>query len=324
VSEHDAFDIRQARVKLLEKLDDRTSWDAEISQLEQTATLLHDPKLESVAMLARADYEFVIGHYGRSADLARSAFTHFMPTDPEASQALFREGMALFRQSRLSEAKACLEAALESLQDHDFERFGEVYSALSRCMIDQGDLSAAQMYNNLASDAYQRANRADGEISALNLRGWIAHLRHEPDVALEGLFEAFERARELGLVLLQRGIIINLSAVLVTTGQLERAVPLLEEGLRLAREPQEPRLEAMFHTHLGHVAERRGELQGFLEHFREAVGIFDRVGATAHAIHARLNMAHFFLVGGDPKRAETLLETARQAIKTTGVNRHDA
>jgi DNA-binding SARP family transcriptional activator len=319
-----AFAIRQARVKLLQKLDDRINWDAEISELERITLQWRDPKLEAVAMLSRADYEFAIGHYGRSAELARSAFRHFEAADQEASHALYLEGMAFFRQSRLTDAKACFEAALELLKDHDFEQLGEIYTALSRCVIDQGDLPAAQMYNDLASNAYHRANQADGEVSALNLRGWIAYSQNELDRASETLLEALERARELGLILLQRSIIINLSAVLVTTGQLERAVPLLEEGLRLAREPQEPRFEAMFHTHLGHVCESRGELQRFLEHFREAIAIFDRVGATSNAIHARLNMTHFFLVCGDLKRAETQLEMLRQSIKATGITRHDA
>jgi DNA-binding SARP family transcriptional activator/tetratricopeptide (TPR) repeat protein len=320
----DAFAIRLARVKQLQKLDDRSHWDAEIAELERAATKLPDPSFEAAALLARADYEFLIGRYERSLDLARLAFTRLQPSDPQASHALYREGTALFRQSRLSEAKACFEAALELCSDHDFDQLGEIYIALSRCVIDQGDLIAAQMYNDLASNAYHRANRVDGEVMALNARGWIAFLRNELDTALGCLVQALERARELGWVLLQRGIIINLSAVLMTSGQLERAVPLLEEGLQLAREPQEPRLEALFHTHLAHVAERRGELQGFLEHFRKAIDIFDRVGATSHAIHARLNMAQFFLICGDPKQAEAQLEVARQGIKAMGISQHDA
>jgi hypothetical protein len=74
----------------------------------------------------------------------------------------------------------------------------------------------------------------------------------------------------------------------------------------------------MFQTHLGHIAERRGDLAGFNDHFRQAINIFDRVGASARAISARLNLAHYFLICGHPERAKPLVEQARRAIEATG------
>jgi tetratricopeptide (TPR) repeat protein len=321
-SDREEFFIRQARVTMLQNLDDRINWDAEITALEKTADLLRDPKLEAAALLARAAFELVIGNYSQSARLAQSARVHLDGRDPLFSQALYREGAAYYRLSQLAQAQACFRSALELTSPKDFERLGEIHNALSRSLIDRGDLIAARIHNEDAVAAYRRAQHLHGEVVAVNLGGWISFLQGETESALAVLLESFERAREYGLVLLQRGIIINLSAVLVTTGQLERAEQFIQQGLQLAREPREPRLEGMFHTHLGHIAERRGNLGGFLEHFVQAIDIFDRVGATAHAISARLNIAHYFLICGNPERAKPLVEQARRAIEASGVQNH--
>jgi DNA-binding SARP family transcriptional activator len=318
------FEIRRARISLFEHLDDRAGWAAELTALEAMAETLREPALRAETMLAQADFELVVGGYERTIHLTRTALEGFDLTDAQAAHALFREGTALFRLGRLNQAEERLHSALIQVPEHDLVRIGELHMALSRCMIDLGDMIAAQTHNLEGSHAYRQAKDAHGEVLAQNMRGWIAHLRGQADVALECLLESLERSRELGLVRVQRGIIVNLSAVLLHRGQLERAIPYLEEGLRLAREPQEPRLEAMLHTHLGHADERRGDLGGFERHFHEAITIFDRAGATAHAAQARLNRVHFLLVCGDPRSARPLLETARRAIEATNLRKHQA
>ncbi len=321
-TDREAFEIQTAKIRLYGYLDDRTAWDNAVNILETIAAKMGDLEPQTDAKLERSNLEFVLGHYENAIDLVRQIRERFDLNAARTARALHREGMALFRLGHLLEAEAQFQAALEYISEHDFERIGELQRALSRSAIDRGDLIAAQTHIEAASKIYHALPDTYGEIGTLNLRGWIAHLRGENEFALECLLESLEQARQFGFVLLQRSVIVNLSAVLLSMGQTERAVPYLQEGLALAHEPHEPRLEAVFHTHFGHVSEQRGDLGGFLEHLKTAAAIFNQIGATAHLVMAQLNQAQLLLECGDPKNALPLLKAARQSIETNGLKIH--
>jgi tetratricopeptide (TPR) repeat protein len=190
--------------------------------------------------------------------------------------------------------------------------------------LQRGDLEGAARQVAEALDHFRRAGHRRGEVEAQARKGLILGLAGQTSEAIDLLTLAAAQAQEMGERPLERVTRLNLFKFLFESGQLEAALPHLERGLELAREPQDPRIAGLFLNNLGVVHRARGELGRALECFREALEVAERAGIAQYRVWRRLTLAENYLDLGSPALARPLLEAAGKLAEESGLGEVEA
>lgn len=156
----------------------------------------------------------------------------------------------------------------------------------------------------LASDLENSRLRAE----ALNRLAVVAHFRLDSRLACERFEAAVVEARASGDLILQAGILANLSAELLSLSEAERARPLAEEALSIARRVGSPFLVSLALIKSATVADALGELDQVRDEFREALAIARRIDDRRLENIARTSLAMNELDRGNLSAAESALK----------------
>jgi CHAT domain-containing protein/Tfp pilus assembly protein PilF len=99
--------------------------------------------------------------------------------------------------------------------------------------------------------------------------------------------------------------------------RLAQARQKCDEGMAIARELADPRLESRFHRCLSSVLQLSGDLRGTFEAAQQAF-VLDRPGYPRAEANDRVQMAEFYLRSGDYQQALEHLEAARALFHSLG------
>jgi predicted ATPase/DNA-binding SARP family transcriptional activator len=318
----DHFELRLARAKLLEYLDDREAWALELQHLERLNQRVQTPTLIARVSLASAEFEFHHGRYDATLERLRPLIDAADLDADLGAAALYRSGMALVRLGRLNDARTLLERALsDALSDtlsDGLERCAAIRHALSITAFHSGDLELASQHNRAALEAFRILGDERGQGMTLSFAGRLSTSQGQPEAALEVLQSALELARGAQFVPLLRSTLLNIAAVLLNNGDYERAQEYLEEGRALAHEPQDPRMAGLYLTHSSAAYRARGDLGKTIEAYRAALELFDLARAMHPAAFERLSLAELLLECGDTSAARGVLQAAANLIETHG------
>ena len=330
-----AYRIHRERIQLWAILDEREAWAREIEALfDLDVSSLGQPDLEAGAVLERAAFLNASGRYAEALEQAEAVLRQQGLPPALSTRAQHQAGIALLSLGRLAEAEPRLQAALgtvteawEPSKDPNPQALiqrGQLHMALCNCALQRGTLTDAQRHTQAALELYRQAGYRRGEVEARSCQGLQAGLRGDTEGALRTLEGACLEAREIGERVLERAILLNLFKFEFEAGHLETALPHLERGLELAREPQDPCLEGTFLNNLGVVYRARGELGKALDSFRQALEIADVIGLTQYRVRRRLTLAENYLDLGSPEEARPLIEAARMLAEESGLHEVEA
>lgn len=309
-----AFAIHAARAGLWKILDEQAPWAAELEAMQQLATRLGGEQ-RAQATLAEAEFNIAAGYY--SAALSQiQGLTGELPASLSAL-AQHITGEALVRLGRLAEAEPHLRLALE--QSSEPERLGYLNNLLHVCAMQRGDFQSASLYNSAALEAYSQSGNRFGLTQAKARAGLLTGLSGDSAGAIQALEEALKEAREIGAITIQRQILVNLFKFSFESGQLEVAQTRLEEGLGLARQPQDPNLEGIFLNNLGTVYRAQGNLGQAIRAIQGALEIAERIGSTPQSLRRRIGLAENWLDLGNMEGARALLSEAQSLMEQTGL-----
>ncbi len=191
----------------------------------------------------------------------------------------------------LSQAKACLLAALEAARVAYGPEDVEVARALNRlagAVEDEGDYAEAQRLNGQALELLERLGEGDGAVAAQTI-GSLARTQRwlgETEDA-EGLFRQtldIQRRLEGDHRAEIAANLNNLGVLLGQRGDWAGAEPLIREAVDLIREvrgQEHPEVAAGMST-LGAVLEQRGDLAGAEALYRESLAMRERLLGSDH------------------------------------------
>jgi tetratricopeptide (TPR) repeat protein len=319
-----AFAIHAERARLWAGLDEREHQREELQTLSALAAQLGQGDLEAKATLAWAGFYNNSGRYPEALEQAEQALQHLQLSPLLTAQAHHQAGLALMMLGRLAEAEPRLEAALQAAlpQEPDPEALvqrGQLHLALCNCALQRGDLDSSEGHTEAALKLFRQAQHRRGEVEAWSRQGLLEGLRGRTQEAIHTLERAQTEAQAIGEPALERSILLNLFKFQFESGQLEAALPHLERGLMLAREPQDPRLEGIFLNNLGVVYRAKGELGKALESFRGALEIAERFGMAPMKIRRQITLAENYLDLGSVESARPLLQQAVQQVEASGL-----
>ncbi|WP_407542030.1 BTAD domain-containing putative transcriptional regulator (plasmid) [Deinococcus radiomollis] len=314
-----AADIHLARAELLAAASDTSAVEMEVRRAARLAEQLGDPELEARVALADAGLHNTQGRYAEALTLTERLLAREALSATLRTEALYEQGTALLRLGRLDEAEPCLQAALAQAPTGALSLIGKLHTHLQGCAIQRGDLPLAQTHNTAALRSFQAAGSRLGAARALGGAGLLVGLQGDALTAIVLLDEALAEARAIGDVGLQRTLLLNLFKFTLEAGDLEGAVPRLEEGVALAREPQDPYLQGVFLNNLGMVQRLRGDYGAALKAVHAALEVADRAGIVQHQVRRRLALAESHLDLGDQLGARPLLEEAWHLAEPTGL-----
>jgi DNA-binding SARP family transcriptional activator len=307
-----AFDVRARRAHVHQLLDDRAAWIAEVDAIDALA--VQQPTLRVRAALLRAELESSRGNYLDALSFARAAAGAGGDAAVQA-RARLEGARALLHLGRIDEARAQLEEAAAAAPEGDPDLASEIHRALYACAIEKNDLADAQKHNEAARAADEaRGDRYGLVVTRMN-DGTIRRRAGDVRGAVEHLDAAVASARELGLVSLERSALLSLASAHNLLGEYDRAAELAEHGIELAKEPEDPLLEARFANALAAFEYSRGNLGSSIARSAHAVEVADRIHAASWSAFFRYGLAHTFLELGAHEEARAVLDEARRTVE---------
>jgi len=153
------------------------------------------------------------------------------------AQALYGAGTFAFRALDQERAKRYFEELLDVARALGDESFvGQAYGGLSRVALRRGDTREVRRWSHEALELARKRGKEAESATPLHMLAAAARLDGHLDEARRFYTENLELNKRLGRPVWVRGETLNLAAVEVLGGNPERAVTLLQEGLRMARE----------------------------------------------------------------------------------------
>jgi DNA-binding SARP family transcriptional activator len=307
-----AFDVRARRAQVHRLLDDRAAWIAEVDAIDALAE--QQPSLRVRAALLRAELESSRGNYLEALSFAGAAAS---AGGDEAVQARARleRGRALLHLGRVDDARAELEEAAAGAPEGDPDLASEIHRALYACALEKNDLADAQKHNEIARAADEARGDRYGLVVARMNDGTIRRRAGDVRAAVEHLGAAVARARELGLVSLERSALLSLASAHNLLGEYDRAAELAEQGIELAKEPEDPLLECRFANALAAFEYSLGNLGHSIARSTHAIEVAVRIHAASWSAFFRYGLAHTFLELGAHEEARAVLDDARRTVE---------
>lgn len=229
-----------------------------------------DPIGQARALIAKGAALRQLGEQQRALDAFQQAIA-LAQGHPHGAAivavSLHHLAIAHYLNGRLHDARALLEQALTSYQEHERYRRGLALWDLAVVQIRLGQLEQAVACLEKARIYFQQLDHVSG---------------------LAGVF-------------------LNLGTIYRLYGAYDAAESHLERGHRLARATSDRRVEAGYYKALADLALDKGEFTKAQELYRQARAYAEQVSDLATAAEALAGLAEALARGGDPKQAELLI-----------------
>jgi len=313
-SNEQAFHIRSARVRLWKILDEREPWEAELQAMTELARQLKQPDLQAQTVILWAELDNLSGHYKEALSRLEPLLESSLPAGLLA-QARFQNARAQLTLGRVGEAERNLQQVLEDQTMISAELAGDTHLLLCDSAIQQNQLAVGQHHARMALQAFETTGNRQGQALALRNLGLVLGLGGDSAGAVQTLEQALEQAKEVRDLAIQRKTLLNLFKFLFESGQLEASLARLQEGLALAREPQDPFLEGIFLNNLSVVHRMRGDIGKAIQTLSEALQIAEKSGIAQQRVRRHMSMAEYHLDLDHPQGAWSHIQAALEQIE---------
>jgi len=316
-------------------------WEAEA--LEDIAALEGEGGVLPASMAA----------YGKALDLWREL------SEPSREAVVLRRlGRLHLRAAEYGAAREAIEAS-SSLWQSLGERFEEAMTRGELCYLEhtRGNLTVALACYEEVRLLFRDAGDGSQESRMLNNLGGVHDLLGEPDAALEKYGQALILQHALGdrrgeadtlnnIAMIHHGLgewqealrfyarmreilpplddprslwLNNVAFTYLALGEPERALPLLEEALRLRRRTGARREELIALNNMGDAQRKLGEPQKALSSYRQALDLATAQEDPWQEALIRLHLGEIQLDLGDPAAALREIEPALQTLRQKGL-----
>jgi class 3 adenylate cyclase/tetratricopeptide (TPR) repeat protein len=258
---------------------------------------------------------------GEARDIAEVLASHYMEAisaDPEAEDVATLRGLAREKLTAAGQAAASLALGPEAdryfehaahLADHDSERAALLEHA-GHALWKSGDGEAADKRLRSAIELYRKSDAGKASGAIVSLAKLLRHHLGRLDEA-RGLLEPFLAQDEGAKTVVRAQALAELSAVVAFGGELDEALPLLEDALTILEHEQAwPALADALVTR-GIYLIWRGRQQEGVGVLRHALSLAEEHDATSVALRARMNLTQISLESDQLSRA---VEQAREVL----------
>ncbi len=233
--------------------------------------------------LARAKTLEAAGRYGETLEIAQAALERARQIGhpPVEAEALIQLAQAQGRTGLFADMRRSLIAAASVAEGAGHDRaVGMAFTFLIAAAVMQGDAAEAHLWGELSGGALERLADRDGVAGHRELfLGELAHFEGRYEDAIEHHRAYLRLSAGFGSV--GRAYAhLHLARQYSALGELDTAERELEEADRLFRAALggEHRAIAQTVTQIGHLAARRGDLDGAVERYRHALDVLARAG----------------------------------------------
>jgi DNA-binding SARP family transcriptional activator len=310
VNQHEQFRIHTARAVLWKALDERIGWGEDVTEMQNLAEKLGEPNLEIEAELSKMVLDYNLGKHDESLQLANQLLERQDLSELQSAQVHLECGNALWRLKQATEAEIHLQEALRVVPQTEYDLIGRINRVLLNCILQRRDFVAARATNKASLKAFQRAGNSVGQLWALIGEAHITQLESDSQTAIRLFQKALNQAKAICDVGLQRVVLQHLPALLLELGEMDKALPYLQEGLELSREPQDPRVQSIFLNQIAEVHMMRGELGAALEAAQHGLDLANQLGMAFLQVGHSITLADIWLECGDFKNTHEIMQTA--------------
>jgi tetratricopeptide (TPR) repeat protein len=152
--------------------------------------------------------------------------------------------------------------------------------------------------------------------------GTIRRRAGDVPAAIRCLDAALAEAREAGFLALERAALLALASAHNVLGQYGEAAELAAQGIDLAKEPEDPLLEARFSNALAAFQYSLGDLGNSIEHSERAIHLASGIDAASWSAFFRYGLAHTLLELGAHEAALEVIEEARRTVEELHITGH--
>jgi predicted ATPase/class 3 adenylate cyclase len=267
------YDLLRLREKIYDLMGNRKAQADDLTQINQLARALNDPRKQADGTLGCAQYYEVTGKYADSATMAERviALAKEHGLTREAAYGHYYLGRARWRQGQLAEAT------------HEIEE----------------SIRLARL-----------AGAGDIEGKSITMQGLLAVVQSRYDEAKQHFEAALTLRRGLG-DLQGEGIVLgNLAATYQYMNKLPDALRTYEDGLRLSREIGDRRSEGITLGNLGSVSQALGRFADAMQYYERALKINLATGNKRSEMLNYIYIARCAMYLGDNALAEQRLHAA--------------
>ncbi|MFD4231364.1 ATP-binding protein [Streptomyces sp. NPDC058545] len=233
------------------------------------------------------------GEYEAAIDLASQALVLYRNLGNQNGEALALQGLSRAR-GAIGEYEVATDLAERALSLYRSlgDRHGEAegLQALCKMRITAGDHETAADLAEQALAIYRALNFGHGEANALLVLAQTRHLSREVEAAAELLAQARALFQSFGDYHGEAEVLNSTGALLAESAGPGEALIAYRQALHLARRAKAPLEEAQALEGAARSQIRRGQRQAALDDLREAVAIYQRIGA-AEATSAAAHLA---------------------------------
>lgn len=222
-------------------------------------------------------------------------------------RALRKLGYVLIQEAKYDSSIKVLKQAQSLNRTHlsDLNLTAKIELSLSSAYLWQGHYHQAQQYLESARSHYEKSGNKIGIAETYNQEGLV--------YALQAKFDQAQRIWEAGLPVAreapgdryyERSMLGNLGILYRKTGQIDRAVPRIQQSLKIGREMGDRRAQSVDLTNLGDIQFMRGNFQEALKLYSEALRLKEEVGEIRLLLNSYSAMALTYDALNDFRNAE--------------------
>lgn len=261
------------------------------------------------------DYEAARAHLGRSHALAlRRA------DQPAVGKALSLLGLIEWDLGNYGAALSALNTALPiAVETGDELLRANVLNNLSLVQDELGDYTTSQRQYQEAYDIFTELDDLRGQGNAIGNLGGVHLLLGHYATALEYYQRALELSREMGsktAMTIDHG---NIGLCYHGLGKMQHALAHFDQALDLARETGLKLEEAFWLRGKANTLIVTGQHDRGLQNQREALGIYEEIGARPQQVDALHDLGQTHLELGDPVSAEAYFNDAIELARAIGL-----
>ncbi|MDR5694312.1 MAG: tetratricopeptide repeat protein [Armatimonadota bacterium] len=242
-----------------------------------------------------------------------------LPDPSLRTRTLMLRGIAYGQLGQFTEAITSFEEALKaSAGSGDLARMGELYAEIGAAHRASGNLEEAIRYMQQARETFEALEdlKRVGVISR-NL-GMILMERGDPQGALPHLERSVRITEQIGQEHSRAYTLAELGRCRLALGDVVGARKACEEAKRFLPPGSDSAEQGRVELVMAQVVDAEGQVDQAIDHARNALGIFEKLGLTADLARARIELGRLLLKKGVPTEAAPLLW---QAIEELGVLR---
>ncbi|MCB9434668.1 MAG: tetratricopeptide repeat protein, partial [Ardenticatenaceae bacterium] len=289
----------------------REAQGADLAEMEQLAVA--NPLWQLEVWLRWADYEMLLGNFGRSVALAQQVVAMAQPLALPALTARghLQHGRSLSDLADLPGAWAQLEQALALAQAHGLMQV-EANARLNMGYVldEQESIQAAIPYYEQAIALFRQLDDLVGECKTANNLGvsLVALSQYEAAETFYNL--GLQLGRQIGFRRAEAVCLSNLANLAAKRGDLERAQATMVDSLQIALELGDVVQEARIYNNLGFVAMDLGAYEAGRQYHERALVLRQQMGMQMSVGDSLLNLAFLYHQMGENVTALRLVDEA--------------